>query len=44
MLALARVTATTTAAEERTDFGSRSRDSDDDAGGGARGRRLHLLA
>jgi hypothetical protein len=39
---LARVTATTTLAEARTDVGSRSRDGDDDGGGGARGLWLSL--
>jgi hypothetical protein len=34
----------TTLAEARADTGSTcSRDGDDDAGGGVRGRRLHLL-
>jgi hypothetical protein len=40
---LARVTVMTTLAEARTDVGSTcSRDGDDDAGGGAHGRRLSL--
>jgi len=36
------MTATTTLAEAPADVGSRSRDGDDDAGRGARGRRLSL--
>ena len=39
---LARVTTTMTVAEARTDFGSRSRECDDDGGGGVRGRHLSL--
>ena len=38
------MTVTTMAAEVRADFGSCLRDGSDDAGGGAGGRRLHLLA
>jgi len=39
---LALVTATMMLVEARADVGSRSRDGDDDAGGGACGRRLSL--
>jgi len=43
--ALARVTATTTLAEAHADVGSTcSHDSNDDAGGGARGCQLYLLS